>query len=180
VNVWLNVVGYQIVWFIAVWGAGRGLWWPAALAMLPFAAMVLRDPERRSDLQLMALVVPLGCAMDSLMAASGLLHYAAPVPSPHLAPLWIAAIWCSFALTLRHTFRFLFRRPVLSALFGGIGGPLAYLAAARGWQAVQFGEGPLPGLIALAVMWAFALPLMLRLAQRIETRATTDSGVRHA
>jgi hypothetical protein len=172
VKTWINIIGYECVWLIAVWTASHGLWWPAALAFVPFAAWVLTAyPGASTDLKLMAWVVPIGVAMDTLMAATGLLHYAAPVPSTQLAPLWIVAIWASFSLTLRHTFRFLFGRPWLAAIFGAIGAPLAYLSAERGWQAVQFGHGMWPALGVLALLWAFALPIMLTLAKRLENHS---------
>lgn len=170
-NTWLNIIGYQCVWLVAIWGASLGLWWPAALAMLPFAAWILAREGARMDLMLMACVVPIGAAMDTLMAATGLLRYAAPVPSANLAPLWIVAIWMAFALTLRHTFRFLFGKPAWAALFGAIGAPLAYLGAGRGWHAVRFGHGPLAALATLAALWALALPTMLFIAQRLEQHA---------
>ena len=163
-----NIVGYQLMWLVAIWGAGHGLWWPGALAAVPFVAWVLARAGARTDLKLMAFVVPLGCAMDTLMAATGLLHYGAPVPSTHLAPLWIATIWCCFALTLRHTFRFLMGRPWLASAFGALGAPMAYLGAERGWQAVTYGHGMWPALAVLAAMWAMALPLMLHIAVALE------------
>jgi len=167
-NTLANVAGYQLMWLAAIWGAGHGLWWPGLLAAVPFAAWVLARPGALVDLKLMAFVVPLGCLMDSILAAGGLLHYAAPVPSTHLAPAWIASIWCCFALTLRHTFRFLMGRPWRAAVFGALGAPLAYLGAARGWQAVAFAHGTTPALAALAAMWALAMPLMLQLAVALE------------
>ncbi len=169
-NIWANIIGYQLMWLAAVWGAGHGLWWPGVAAAAVFVTWGLARRGARTDLVLMAFVVPIGCAMDSLLAASGLVAYGAPVPSVHLAPLWIAAIWCSFALTLRHTFRFLFGRPLLAALFGALGAPLAYLGAARGWSAIAFGHGPWPALAALAALWALAMPLMLYIATRLERR----------
>ncbi len=167
-NTWANVIGYQLMWLVAIWGAGHGLWWPGPLAAAPFVAWVLARPGAITDIKLMAFVVPLGVLMDSILAASGLVGYGAPFPSTHLAPLWIAAIWCCFALTLRHTFRFLMHRPWLAALFGAIGAPMAYLGGARGWQAVAFTHGTWPALAALAAMWAVAMPLMLHLAVALE------------
>jgi len=167
-NTWANVAGYQLMWLAAIWGAGRGMWWPGPLAAAPFVAWVLARPGALTDLKLMAFVLPLGCLMDSILAASGLLHYAAPVPTTHLAPVWIAAIWCGFALTLRHTFRFLMGRPWLAAVFGAIGAPLAYLGAARGWQAVAFGHGAWPAIALLAALWMLAMPLMLHIAVALE------------
>lgn len=179
-NTWANIIGYQLMWLAAVWGAGHGIWWPGAVAAAVFVAWGLARRGAQVDLALMAFVVPIGCAMDSLMAASGLIAYGAPVPSAHLAPLWIAAIWCCFALTLRHTFRFLIGRPPLAALFGALGAPLAYLGAARGWSAITFGHGTLPALAALAAMWAVAMPLMLYIAQRLERHLAPSRHGGHA
>lgn len=169
-NTLANIVGYQAMWLVAIWGAGHGLWWPGPLAALPFVGWVLARHGARTDLLVMVFVVPLGCAMDTFMAASGLMHYAAPVPSHVLAPVWIATIWCCFALTLRHTFRFLMGRPWLAALFGAIGAPMAYLGAARGWQAVTFDGSPWPALATLAALWAVAMPLMMHVAVALERR----------
>lgn len=167
-SAWLNALGYQLVWLAAVWGASHGRWWLAPLALLPFALCCLIRRDGRLDGQLMILVALGGTAMDSIYAASGAVAYAAPVPSAQAAPFWIAAIWAAFALTLRHSFRFLHARPWIAAAFGGLGAPMAYLAAASGWHAVRFPHGTLAALLPLALCWAFALPAMLWLAVRVE------------
>ncbi len=174
-NTWINIIAYQCVWTIAVCSASRGHGWPAWPAFVLFASWQLtRADGGRPDLLLMPVVAVAGACMDSLMAGSGLIAYADPIPSAHLAPLWIMAIWLSFALTLRHTFRFLHGRPWLAALLGGVGGPLAYWSAGRGWGTVEFPRGALWALLVLALMWAVALPAMLALAQYLHTR-TRDS-----
>ena len=61
---------------------------------------------------------------------------------------------------------YLHRRPWLAALFGAIGGPLAYLGAARGWDVVQFAQPQWHSLLALAAGWAVAMPLLAWLARR--------------
>lgn len=170
---WSNVVGYQIVWFSAVIGAGRGLWWPACAAaaafmLLHFAFAHRSHAGRVADLKLMAVALAIGLLLDGGLAASGLAHYAADGVSlpPGGAPLWLLAIWASFALTLRHSMTFLSGRPLVALLFGAIGGPLAYLGAARGWQAIAFDEPRWPALLALAVGWGIAMPLLAMLAAR--------------
>ena len=42
-----NAVGYQAVWFAAVIGAGRGLWWPAVAASAVFVAWQVALSDRR-------------------------------------------------------------------------------------------------------------------------------------
>lgn len=162
-----NFVGYQLVWFCAVIGAGRGLAWPGvtAAAVFVLAQWVMSD-QRSADARLVAVALLAGLLIDGVLAVSGLAAYAAPWPSPSFAPAWILALWCSFAMTLTHTMRFLHDRIALSAAFGAIGGPLAYLGAARGWGAVEFAEPRWQGLLWLALAWGLVMPLLAQLAQR--------------
>jgi len=156
----LNIVGFQTVWFACVAGAGRGLLWPGLLACAVFAAIVLTlGGKRREDLRALALILPIGIAIDSAFAASGWLAYALPWPWVHAAPVWIVALWIGFILTINHSLDFLRGRPWLAALFGLIGGPVAYAASANVLGAVSFGVAPMLALSAVALAWALVLPL---------------------
>jgi hypothetical protein len=165
-NFWLTLIAYQAVWFAAVIGAGRGLWWPGVAATLAFAAWRLAvSAHRRVEWRLLAVALLLGLALENLWVRSDLLSYAAPWPWA-AAPAWLIALWLAFALTIVPLFGYLHARPLLAALFGALGGPLAYLGAARGWQAVQLPTPAWPALLALGAGWALALPLLATLARR--------------
>lgn len=90
-----NAVAFQLAWFAAVIGAGRGHAWPGMLAVALFAVLQLSmDPRQRlADLSLAAWAALAGFALDSLFVASGLLRYAAPWPSPSHALATVAACW---------------------------------------------------------------------------------------
>lgn len=168
--IWLNAIGYQLLWFCAVIGAGRGLWWPALAAAAAFIGWQLAaSPQRAVDLRLIAAALVCGVLLDGGLAASGLARYAAPWPAAELAefaPLWILAIWASFAMTLTHSLRLLQSHLGAALALGAIGGPLAYWGAARGWQALTFAAPTWAGLLYLAVAWALAMPLLAWLARR--------------
>lgn len=160
-----NAIGFQLVWFAAVIGAANGLPWLGPLAALAFAAAVLaRGGRRREDLTLLAVALPLGFALDTLWVRTGLVAFAAPWPGS-VAPPWIVAMWLGFALTLNHSLARLRDLPWLAAALGAIGGPLAYLAAARGFGAARFADDPLPALLALSLAWALVVPLLLRVGR---------------
>lgn len=162
-----NFAGYQLVWFCAVIAAGHGLAWPGALAAAAFVLWQLYVSEhRRADARLLALALPAGALIDGALAASGAAAYAAPWPSAGFAPVWILGLWCAFAMTLTQTMRFLHGRIALAAVFGAIGGPLAYLGAARGWGAIEFAPPRWPALAWLALSWGLALPVLAQAAQR--------------
>lgn len=172
VRLWTNAIAYQAVWFAAVIGAGSGAWWPGVAAAAVFVAVQLGvSRERGVDLRLLAAALACGVAVDGAMASSGLARYAASAPAvPGGAPLWLLAIWASFALTLRRSMRFLLGRPSIALALGAIGGPLAYLGAARGWQAIDFAEPLWQPLVALGIGWSLALPALMRLATRLRPR----------
>lgn len=170
---WGNLIGYQIVWFCAVIGAGRGLWWPGVIAAaifvpLHFAFAQQDRTGQAADFKLLVVAILIGATLDGTVATFELARYAANqmTLTPNGAPLWIIAMWASFALTLRHSMTFLLRRPMVALVFGAVGGPLAYLGASRGWQAIVFAEPRWMALSTLAVGWALALTLLTTFARR--------------
>lgn len=166
-NLWINAIGYQATWFAAIGGAAAGWWWAGPLALILFAAWQLpRSAQRGADARLAGCAAALGFVVDSLFAQTGLLSYSAAVPWPELAPLWIVALWASFALTLNHSLAYLKNHPPLAALLGAVGAPLAYSAAARS-GALAFPEAPLVTLCWLAASWAVLAPALAALAARL-------------
>jgi hypothetical protein len=165
-NFWLTLAAYEAVWFAAVIGAGHGLCWPGVVATLAFATWRLTvSAHRRVEWRLLAVALLLGLILENLWVRSGLLGYAAPWPWA-TAPAWLIALWLAFALTIVPLFGYLHARPLLATLLGALGGPLAYLGAARGWHAVRLPVPAWPALLALAAGWAMAMPLLATLARR--------------
>lgn len=165
---WGNLLGYQASWFIAVIGAGRGLWWPGVVAALAFVAWQSAIAvDRRRMFAVLAVALFVGAIIDGALAYGGMLRYAAATPSLPAggAPLWILGLWLAFAVTLQRSLAFLQRGRWLAAAFGAIGAPLAYLGAAHGWEAVVFAAPSWPALLALAGAWALALPLLATIAR---------------
>ena len=173
---WTTLAAYELVWLAAVIGAGHGLVWPGVAAVGLFAGWrVMISPCRRIELQLIAVTVSLALALEGLWVTAGLLVYSAPWPLPN-APAWLMGLWVAFALTLVPLFGPLHRRPAMAALLGAVGGPLAYLGAARG-HALEFSPPVWRGLLALALGWAIALPSLTGLAGRW-LRASADGAAR--
>ena len=163
-----NVIGFQAVWLASIAGAGQGLVWTGPVAALAFAAFTLAWGGRaHDDLRLLAITLPVGLLLDSAFAASGWLVYAEAWPWAWAAPVWIGSLWLGFALTLNHSMAFLRERPLVAALFGAVGGPLAYWTAAGAFGAVSFGAPVAWILAALALAWALVLPLLFGIDRRL-------------
>lgn len=164
-SLWLTLIAYEIVWFAAVIGAGHGYAWPGVVSTVLFAiGRLIASSHRQIELRLIAVALVLGTVLETALVDGCLIRYAAPWPSPS-HPAWLIALWAAFALTVVPLFGYLRARPWLAAAFGAIGGPLAYLGAARGWHAVQFPATEWRSLLALAAGWAVAFPCLTALAR---------------
>jgi hypothetical protein len=168
VNNWINIAFYQVTWLAAIAGAARGWWWAGPSMLAAFAVwQIAVSRHRMADTGLMLCAAVVGFAVDTLCVRAGMFVYAAPVPSPDFAPIWIVALWMSFALTLNHSLAYMKSHLPIAAALGAIGAPLAYWAAARGWNALSFAAQPAIALGALAIAWAILAPALFFLARHL-------------
>jgi hypothetical protein len=172
----VNFIAYQAVWFAVVASAAaRRAELGVAAAVLFVAVQLTLSRHRALDARLMAAAVLLGLLVDGTLGCLGWLRYASPAPAlpPHGAPLWILCLWASFALTLTRSLAWLMRRPWLGALFGALGGPLAYASAARGFAAVELAPPAARALAGLALGWGAAMPVLAYVARRAAPERST-------
>lgn len=146
-NPFINVGINQAIWFFCVLGGNSG-----ALFALPLLALnILLSRHKRVDLQMIGLLLFIGVLIDGSLQAIGFFSFtSAGFP----IPLWLAVIWAALAALPHHSLAWMKNRILLSALFGALGGPLAYWAGVR-LGAATFHWPLLSSLALLAVVWAF-------------------------
>jgi hypothetical protein len=162
----LNFVAFQLAWFACVLGGAHDRVAAGTLAVAAVVALHLAiAPQPGPEARLVAIVTAIGLAWDSLIVSLGLMSYPAGTFSPGVAPVWILAMWALFATTLNLSMGWLKGRPWLAVAFGAVGGPLAYLAGKK-LGGVEMSE-PALALLAQGLGWAVMMPLLLRLAARL-------------
>jgi cyclopropane-fatty-acyl-phospholipid synthase len=162
-----NFLLFQAGWFACVLLAGRDR---AGLAVLAVAAVVAAHVALSARPQCTVLVLLsatlIGLAWDSVVMDTGAQRYLSGHFLPGVAPIWIIAMWTLFGTLLGHSLRWLRGRPLLAALFGLVGGPLAYAGGAK------LGAVTLPDPLLAAVLegagWAVLTPLLVRLEERLD------------
>jgi hypothetical protein len=162
-----NFLLFQAGWFACVLLAARD---HAGLAVLAIAAVVAVHlactgrPAR--TVRVLLWVTLIGLVWDSLVMDTGVQRYTAGQFLPGVAPMWIIAMWTLFGTLLGQSLRWLRGRHLLAALFGLIGGPLAYAGGAK------LGAVTLPDPLLAAVLegagWAVLTPLLVRLEERLD------------
>lgn len=162
----LNYLLYQAGWFACVLGAAWGhTVLGTVLGALPVLAHLGLARRRRDALVLVLWSTAVGVVVDTLQIAIGMLRFDVGSVVPWLPPPWLILIWAQFAMTFHFGLRWLQGRPGWAALFGALGGPLAFLAGRR-LGVVSFHPEVWPSLVSLAITWSLAMPAALRLAER--------------
>lgn len=154
--------GFQAVWFACALGAAQGLNWPGVAAAALFLLVTLAGRGWSRPLVVAVLASgAFGAVGESLLSATGLLLHAADPAMPGVAPAWIIALWLAFGATVPAMQALLGSGLRRAALVGAVAGPLAYVAGAR-LGALQFPAGLWPAVAAIGLIWALALPLLMR------------------
>ncbi len=153
-----TLVAFKLSWLCIVFGAVWSMEWIGLLAISAFTAYEVLVRRRRALLVPTIIVGLLGYAVDNAYVLAELLSFNATTGAP--APYWMALLWVNFALVVEHGLSWLQDRPVLGAVLGAIGGPMAYLAGVR-LELITF-VAPTPFVLAIiALTWAAAMPLLL-------------------
>jgi hypothetical protein len=165
-KVLLNFVAFQVAWLACVLGGANDRALAGTLVVAAVIGLHLALAQRpRPEALLIVVAAVIGLIWDSWLVALGLMSYPTGNFAPGLAPYWIVAMWALFATSLNLSMAWLKGRPWLAALFGAVGGPLAYLAGAR-LGGLQMSD-PVLALGAQAFGWAVLFPLLTSLAARL-------------
>ncbi len=165
-SLFINVLIYQVVWFLCVFKGYTG----ALISLLLLLAHLIRSPHREADLKMMFALLIIGVIVDGIIHQAGFISYRVDgVP----IPFWLAVIWLALAILPHHSLRWLKKRPLLSSLFAAVGGPLAYWAGVRMGSA-EFNGPLLQSLTLLAVVWALLWPVAMAIANRILPKETAQ------
>ena len=177
-----NFLLFQAGWFACVLGASDGRLWIGPLATLVVLAVhlafVARPGRRAVELGTIVAATLVGAALDTGLHSLDVLRYpTSGAWSGPLVPPWIVALWALFATMPAHSLSWLAPRPVLAAVLGAVGGPLSFLAGTR-FDVVAPGDVPAWTWIALAVEYALATPLLLRLGRVAAGRSDVGEASR--
>jgi len=161
-----NAIGFQTAWWACIAGVGQGLELPALGYCAGLAgAHLFFVVNRLQELQLAAAALAIGVVVDTALQYFSVIHFYGWALWD-VSPFWLWALWVLFAMTLNASLSFLKTQPLwLSGAAGLLFGPLTYYAGAK-LGAASF-DASVTHVLALALAWMLALPVMVMVATRI-------------
>lgn len=166
----LNIVMSNLGWFACVGGAAhqRPLLGPLVM-LLVLGVHFFLMPNAAREARLLVAAGLLGFSLDTAQAAVGAFAFHGTGLATWVSPPWMVALWLNLATTLRTSLSWLTGRYVLAVLLGVIGGPLSYYAGAQLGALILHANVTL-SMLAVAVAWGGAMPLLVWLAHRPDDR----------
>ena len=163
----INFVLFQAAWFACVLGAAHGMPWLGVIATIFVIVWHLKQAkEAKQEAILLMITLIIGATFDQLMNSTNLIHYQSHGWSDALVPVWILALWAGFVTALNVSLRWMQGKWLVAIVFGAVGGPLAYMGAAK-LGAVTLNTYP-QSYLALSIGWAILTPVLLILAKRYD------------
>lgn len=159
---WVNLVGFQMVWWLSILGRDT----TQSIIVLLLAVRFLHHARPRHELKVVFVCGIVGYAVDAALAYAGVFVFQEHGGGVHLPPLWLLLLWFGFSATLRQSLVFFADRLLLGAACGAIAGSLTYLAAAH-LGAVNLGYSTLATACLLALIWAVLFPALVWLSDRL-------------
>ena len=153
----VNYVLYQTGWFACILGAAWD--WPVTgflIAVVLTAAHLHLSADRARETRAILLALALGLVVEGFQVWSGTYRFRSGVVVAWMSPPWLLMMWAQFATTFRSSLRSIMTVPVRAALFGLVGGPIAFVAGER-LGAVMLARPLAPGLVRLGLAWGVAL-----------------------
>jgi hypothetical protein len=171
----LNVTLFQATWFAAVLGTAAGMPWlgPGVVALTLTVHLAVAE-DRRGEIRLLMAAGVLGFLYDTALIAAGVFSPLQHLTAPPWSSPWMVGLWLNFAATLNVSLAWLKGRYPLAALFGAIGGPLAYYGGAK--LGATEALPTMSGLLVLTIGWGTMTPLLVWLAHRLRSLPPDQAG----
>ncbi len=162
----INLALYQSAWFASVLGASyQQPWLGLEVAGIVLAWHFIQAQHPFPEAKLILITLLLGLVFDQALVSSQLIQYQAHGWSEAIVPAWILALWLTFATLLNVSLRWMRNQLTIAALFGFIGGPLAYYAA-QSLGAITITNNT--AYWVLAIGWAIVTPVLMLVAKRYD------------
>jgi len=174
-----NYLFYQAGWFACVLGGASHRPWAGFLfATALVGAHLTWSHDRAREVRRVAVAVVVGTAVEAIQIGAGTYQFASGTVFAALPPPWLIAVWAQLATTFGFSLRTIVHRPVAAALFGAVGGPIAYVAGER-FGAVTLQRPLTPGLILLSINWVAAMLVFSVVERRLSRNRDASPTAGH-
>ena len=162
-KLFLFINGFSIYfyWWFCFWGASINKYYIGpSIAIVYFIFHFSRIDDKAKELKMMLFCTIYGFILESLFYYTGFIDYKGILPQNlSIVPIWVLILWSGYALTVFHSFKWIYKKYLVSFLLGGFFAPLIYLSGNRiGCIILKYDI--ITSYLVLFPVWSFSLLLL--------------------
>ena len=166
-NIILNVIGFYVCWWMTIFGAISETYFIGPLLTLVFVILHLyKITNHRKEDIFLVISFFLGLFIESLLLNCGIIIHKGVFVKFNLAPLWAVSLWVCFASTLLHSFKWLSKQYLISALLGILSAPMIYFSM-ESLGVISFEIDKVYIALFVSVLWGLFMPLFIYISDKI-------------
>ena len=129
----INALSFYIYWWFSFWGASIKQYHIGPLiAIIYFIFHFYMIFDKKKEFQYMLLCMFCGFLLESAFFYFQFIDYNGILPDNYsIIPIWVIVLWGGYALTVYHSFNWIYGKYYSSLMIGGLLGPLIYLSGDR-------------------------------------------------
>ena len=147
---------FYIYWYLCLLGPSKENYYLGpTIGLLYFCFHFVVVDRKKDDFKIFILCGFLGMFFESVLQYTGFIIYKGILMNSFsIIPFWVLILWLGFGLTVLHSFKWFFKKNVISSIIGGLITPLIYISAHKiGSVTLAYNLGY--SYIILAVLWIF-------------------------
>jgi hypothetical protein len=161
-RVWVNLMGFNLIWALSIFIGNDALLWVAVLLLLHFVFVA----KRWVELPIVLVAALVGYSVDCVLTLVGVFKFE---QAQGITPVWLLFLWLGFCSTLGHSLHFFSEKYCMASIAGAIAGSVTYFSAAH-FGAVELPLSPVMSAAVLACVWALLFPALLWICHVLSKR----------
>ena len=164
----LYAVAFQLGWFICIMG-GNTASISYAISFLLAHLWLQQNASPYREISWIAIVLSGGFLIETLFLSAGFLYEKSPpllFEHVHYPPIWLMALWLTFAIALRNCLAFLLSYPRLGYGMCCTLIPVNYLAGSKLSHVLHINQPLVVVLPLIALVWVIFLACLIKIKRR--------------
>ena len=164
----INMIAFYICWWVCVYGAIQENYFlgPKLLFIYMIFHFIFLTDNKVEYLYILICTI-LAFLIDTILLNLHLIEYRGFLSENYqIAPLWVACLWLSYALSIFHSFKILQKKYKQSMVLGVLSWPIIYYSASK-IGIITLLYSPLSILLIISIIWMFIIPFYVYIADKL-------------
>ena len=161
-----NVIGFYICWWFTILGVLKEYYFIGPLAIFFFLIVhFYKVTNHKKEDLFLVICFFLGAFIETTLFNLDIIIHKGILTQYNIAPLWAISLWVCFGATIYHSFKWMSKQYITSAILGALSAPIVYFSF-KSLGVIEFGVTNIIAAFSVSAIWCFFIPLFIIIADK--------------